>query len=108
MTPSQHQLLSFIKFYIDEHGYAPSFEEIAGALGHTSKSHIHKKLKALEEQGFIRRLRYRARAIEVVENPVMPLDLSNISQSDMAQEARRRGLHLGHWFPTTGSFIPVH
>ena len=58
--------------YTEEHGYAPSFEEMADALNVASKSNIHRLLDALEERGFIRRLRHRSRAIEVLRMPKAP------------------------------------
>jgi len=42
---------------------------MADALNLASKSSIHRLLGALEERGFIRRLRRRSRAIEVLKMP---------------------------------------
>jgi SOS-response transcriptional repressor LexA len=67
LTPQQKQLLDFIVQRIDETGIGPSVEEMKCATGLKSKSLVHRRLIALEERGFIRRLRQRARAIEVVK-----------------------------------------
>lgn len=72
LTPRQHECWSFLAAYTREHGYAPSFEEIAEAMNVASKSNVHRLLGALEERGFIRRLRYRQRAIEIVRMPETP------------------------------------
>ncbi len=69
LTQRQHQLLSFIHGYLDNHGVPPSFEEMRGALRLKSKSGIHRLIMGLEERGYIRRLAYRARALEVVRLP---------------------------------------
>ncbi|MGF1562174.1 MAG: transcriptional repressor LexA [Geminicoccaceae bacterium] len=83
LTPRQRQLLKFIQAYVDEHEVPPSFEEMRDALQLKSKSGIHRLIGGLEERGFLRRLPYRARAIELVrhrpgqsaegEQPSMPL-----------------------------------
>lgn len=68
MKDRQRQCLLFIQEYLDDSGgVAPSFTDIIAALSLRSKSHAHKLLKALEEQGHIRRLPYRARAMEVLK-----------------------------------------
>jgi repressor LexA len=72
LTPRQNDCWLFLAKYTAEHGYAPSFEEMADALNLASKSSIHRLLGALEERGFIRRLRHRSRAIEVLKMPKTP------------------------------------
>ncbi len=69
LTQRQLQLLRFIHAYMREHGVPPSFEEMRHALGLRSKSGIHRLISGLEERGYIRRLAYRARAIEVLRPP---------------------------------------
>lgn len=69
LTPRQHDALTFLAEYTREHGYAPSFDEMAVALGLASKSGISRLLIGLEERGFIRRLSGRARAIEIIRLP---------------------------------------
>lgn len=69
LTQRQHQLLQFIQSYLDTHGVPPSFEEMRAALKLKSKSGIHRLIMALEERGYIRRLPYRARALEVTRVP---------------------------------------
>jgi len=69
LTQRQHQLLEFIHGYMSDHGVPPSFEEMRGALKLKSKSGIHRLIMGLEERGYIRRLQYRARALEVVRMP---------------------------------------
>jgi len=66
LTQRQHQLLQFIQSYLGRHGVPPSFEEMRGALKLKSKSGIHRLIMGLEERGYIRRLPYRARALEVM------------------------------------------
>src|SRR5690554_5643536 len=69
LTRKQHDLLLFIHERLKESGIPPSFDEMKDALGLSSKSGIHRLIKALDERGFIRRLPNRARALEVVRLP---------------------------------------
>lgn len=66
LTPKQHELLVFIDKNLRETGCSPSFEEMKAALDLRSKSGIHRLISALEERGFLRRHKHRARALEVV------------------------------------------
>ena len=66
LTAKQHELLVFIDRHLRETGCSPSFEEMKEALDLRSKSGIHRLISALEERGFLRRHKHRARALEVV------------------------------------------
>jgi repressor LexA len=69
LTRKQHELLTFIHERMRESGVPPSFDEMKEALDLKSKSGIHRLITALEERGFIRRLPYRARALEILRMP---------------------------------------
>jgi repressor LexA len=66
LTTKQHELLVFIDKHLRTTGCSPSFEEMKEALDLRSKSGIHRLITALEERGFLRRHKHRARALEVV------------------------------------------
>jgi repressor LexA len=66
LTAKQHELLVFIDRHLRKTGCSPSFEEMKDALDLRSKSGIHRLITALEERGFLRRHKHRARALEVV------------------------------------------
>ncbi|MDX1540087.1 MAG: transcriptional repressor LexA [Geminicoccaceae bacterium] len=72
LTQRQHQLLQYIHGYMADRGVPPSFEEMRDALRLRSKSGIHRLIKGLEERGYIRRLPYRARALELTREPPPP------------------------------------
>ena len=103
LTQRQLQLLRFIQNFVRDHDVSPSFEEMRSALKLRSKSGIHRLISGLEERGYIRRLAYRARALEVVkplpEGPVgTELDTTPYETSLQrrprrlpAQPARARG-----------------
>lgn len=69
MTAAQRRLWHFLDRAMDGRSVSPSFREIAEALGLASISTIASLLDGLEEQGIIRRLPSRARAIELLRRP---------------------------------------
>ena len=69
LTEKQYHLLMFINKVNKETGQCPSFDEMKEAVGLKSKSGIHALINALEERNFIRRLKHRARALEVIRLP---------------------------------------
>ncbi|MES2146311.1 MAG: transcriptional repressor LexA [Pseudomonadota bacterium] len=73
LTAKQRELLLFIDGRLKQGGISPSFDEMREALELKSKSGVHRLISALEERGFIRRLPNRARALEVVKLPDMPV-----------------------------------
>ena len=66
LTKKQHELLLFLEEKISQSGITPSFEEMKNKVGLKSKSGIHRLISALEDRGFIRKLPFKARAIEVL------------------------------------------
>ena len=84
LTRKQHELLTFIDRRLKETGVSPSFEEMKDALDLRSKSGIHRLISALEERGFLRRHKHRARALEVIR---LSEDLS--SQRELPREPQR-------------------
>lgn len=67
MTRKQSIALSFIAKYCEEHGYSPDMKEIAAAIGVTAKSAVHRLLVILEQDGYIRRAKGRARSIQIID-----------------------------------------
>ena len=94
LTRKQQNLLDYIGYYLSESGgVAPSFEEMKDALDLKSKSGVHRLISALEERGFIRRLPNRARALEVIGEPLESADASGLaaySSASLVRELERR------------------
>lgn len=87
LTAQQSRLLTYLRRYLDSSGgVAPSFTEMMEAIGIASKSGVHRLLTALEERNHIRRVRDRARAIELVNQT----GLSAVSTADLIAELERR------------------
>jgi len=65
LTKRQKELLDYLAAYIEQHGYAPTLEEIGRNFALGSLATVHKHLQNLERKGHIRRLPHRSRALEV-------------------------------------------
>ena len=77
LTKRQKEILDFLKAFIDENGYAPSFEEICTAFGYTSLATVHEHLTNLAAKGYIRKAYRESRSIEFPPEtePSVPLPL---------------------------------
>lgn len=53
LTKKQTEVLSFLKSFIADHGYAPSYREIADHLGLSSPATVHQHIQTLVEKGVI-------------------------------------------------------
>ena len=69
LTRRQKQVLDFVESYILQHGYAPSFEEIAEEFSFRSLATVHEHLTNLERKGYIRRDHNASRGIELRPQP---------------------------------------
>ena len=67
LTKKQHELFLFLEERISLSGVTPSFEEMKKKVGLKSKSGIHRLISGLEERGFIKKLPFKARAIEILK-----------------------------------------
>lgn len=65
LTKRQKQILDFIESFLEENGYSPSFEEIAGRFGFRSLATVHEHLSNLEAKGYIRKSYNESRSIEL-------------------------------------------
>lgn len=69
LTRKQLALLQYIDRFIASSDVSPSYDEMKDALGLKSKSGIHRLITNLEDRGYLRRLPYRARALEIIKHP---------------------------------------
>ena len=68
LTKRQREILDFLNEFIQQHGYAPSLEEIGRRFNLSSLATVHKHLTNLQEKGFIKRAWNRSRSVEMVPN----------------------------------------
>ena len=72
LTKRQKQILSYYQKSIKENGYAPTLDEARRHFKLDSKSTIHKHLETLKAKGYLDKLNYQARAIDILENKKSP------------------------------------
>jgi len=65
LTKRQKEILDHIGSFIEERGYAPSFEEIAQHFGYASLATVHEHLSNLDRKGYIRKAYNESRSIEL-------------------------------------------
>jgi repressor LexA len=66
LTKRQREIFDYLSDFIQQHGYAPSLEEVGKRFNLSSLATVHKHLTNLQEKGFIRRAWNRSRSVEVV------------------------------------------
>jgi len=67
LTRRQKELLEFLVLFEKENdGLMPTLKEMQSALGIKSRGLIHRRLKHLEDRGWIARLPYRVCAITLL------------------------------------------
>jgi repressor LexA len=72
LTKRQREILTYLANYSEDHGYAPSFEEIATQFNYNSLATVHEHLTNLERKGYIKRAYNESRGIELVPSDVLP------------------------------------
>lgn len=63
LTEKQKKVLNYLRMYIEQHGYAPSMRDIAGACRLKAASVAQYYLDVLEKKGFISRIKGISRSI---------------------------------------------
>jgi repressor LexA len=76
LTKRQREILTYLANYSEEHGYAPSFEEIATQFNYNSLATVHEHLTNLERKGYIKRAYNESRGIELMPSDVLPRAMS--------------------------------
>jgi repressor LexA len=66
LTKRQREILDYLNDFIQQHGYAPSLEEIGRRFNLSSLATVHKHLTNLQEKGVIKRTWNRSRSVELV------------------------------------------
>lgn len=66
LTKKQHEVYQFIVDHVKQHGYSPSYEEIAIGIGTSSRGSVLKHIKALEEADLIERKENTNRSIRLL------------------------------------------
>lgn len=72
LTKRQREILNYLSTHTEQHGYAPSFEEIAENFHFSSLATVHEHLTNLERKGYIKRSYNESRAIEILPSEAAP------------------------------------
>ena len=81
LTKKQKELFVYLNNYISSNDISPSFEEMKNAVNLKSKSGIHRLITSLEQRGYIKRLKHKARAMEITKN-LPNKNVNNIESND--------------------------
>src|SRR5690606_9788674 len=65
LTPKQKAVLDYIRAYIEDHDYAPSYREIAEHLGLRSVATVAEHVETLREKGYLEKDPLEARSLQV-------------------------------------------
>lgn len=68
LTRRQKEVLDFIAGFVDEHGYSPSYEEIAEGMQLASLATVHKHIQTLETKQYLSRGFNQSRSLELSPN----------------------------------------
>ena len=66
LTQRQRRVLDFIASFVSEHGFPPTYREIAAHLGIRSTNGVNDHLRALERKGYVSRQNQSARTLRVL------------------------------------------
>ncbi|MBN1285226.1 MAG: repressor LexA [Anaerolineae bacterium] len=67
LSARQEALLKYLRHYIRENQYPPTYEEMQDALGFSSKSHVDYHLKVLAHKGYIEQEPGKSRGIRLTD-----------------------------------------
>src|SRR3954470_20884355 len=65
LTKRQKEVLDFIAGFVGDHGYCPSYEEIARGLKLASLATVHKHISVLESKSYLKRGFNQSRSLEL-------------------------------------------
>ena len=86
LTKKQKELFDYLNQYISKNDISPSFEEMKKAVNLKSKSGIHRLITSLEQRGFIKRLKHKARAMEIAKSFVNSAKKNNYQSESSSIE----------------------
>lgn len=85
LTERQRDIVNAIQTNLKIHGFPPSFREIGEAVGLRSPSSVKHQLRALEEKGILRISANKGRAIEIIDDSLLPTKNANRTNENNSQ-----------------------
>ena len=89
-TKKQHETLDFIRHFITEHGYSPSYREIMAGCNYTSVATVALHVSNLIKRGHIVKRDKSARSLEVVGGIVESSSASSNHKHELIKEVENR------------------
>ena len=95
-TKKQHETLDFIRHFISEHGYSPSYREIMRGCNYTSVATVALHVNNLIKRGHIVKRDKSARSLEVVNGVDEKSNASSNHKHELMKEIDARFKSLEH------------
>lgn len=89
-TKKQHETLNFIRHFIEEHGYSPSYREIMNGCNYTSVATVSLHVNSLIKRGHIVKRDKSARSLEVVSGVDEKSDAKSNHKHELMKEIDSR------------------
>lgn len=81
LTKRQKEILDFIRDFLEEHGYAPTLEEIGAHFGLSSPATVYKHVDQLVQKGYLRKAPHQGRGLQLVDpEPVRTVEIPLLGQ----------------------------
>lgn len=95
-TKKQHETLNFIRHFIAEHGYSPSYREIMNGCNYTSVATVSLHVNNLIKRGHVVKRDKSARSLEVVSKVEESSEAESNHKHELVKEIEARFKHLEH------------
>lgn len=83
-TKAEHQVLTFIAHFINQHGYGPSYREIMRGCGYSTLSAVSLHVGALEHLGYLEKKERGARSLSLTAKAKNPATHTEVEKQTTA------------------------
>lgn len=83
-TRAEHQVLTFIAQFINQHGYGPSYREIMAGCGYSTLSAVSLHVDALVHLGYLQKKERGARSLSLTEKAKNPKAVVEVEKQKAA------------------------
>ena len=89
-TKKQHELLDYLREFIAEHGYSPSYREIMNGCNYTSVATVALHVNSLIKRGHVVKRDKSARSLEVVAGIKEDQNATSNHKNELVKEVEAR------------------
>lgn len=83
-TKAEHQVLSFIAVFVNQHGYGPSYREIMRGCGYSTLSVVSLHVDALVHLGYLEKKERGARSLSLTQKAKAPKAVLEVEKQKAA------------------------